>query len=472
MKIIHLSAECYPVAKVGGLGDVVGSLPKYQNALGIQASVVMPYYQKKFTEQNTFQVVHKAVVSLGGQEYKYEVLKESKDKLGFPLFLIRIPHLLDRVEVYSYADETEQFVAFQLAFLDWIVQLNEFPDIIHCHDHHTGLIPFLVYHSSLYKNLKNIPTVLTIHNGQYQGWFGWDKFFYLPDVDPWKTGLLDWNNVINPLAVAVKCCHAFTTVSPNYLQELSVNSNGLEWLFQMEAAKGTGIINGIDSDVWNPETDKMLVSNYGTRSQKKGKQENKRWLGKEFGLSVTKPLISFIGRLVGEKGADLLPEIIANILTLYKGKASFLILGSGEPEVEEQLLALQIKFKKSCRVEIGYNEELAHRIYAGSDFLLMPSRVEPCGLNQLYSLRYGTIPVVRSTGGLRDTVTDIDTENGYGIRFENPTAESASRALERAIDLFENTGQVQLLRKQIMALDFSWDKSANQYINLYKSLIS
>ena len=472
MKVIHLSAECYPVAKVGGLGDVVGALPKYQNNLGINASVVMPYYQKKFTEQNTFQVAYKSSVSLGGQDYTYEVLKESKDKLGFPLYLIRIPHLLDRTEVYSYPDETEQFVAFQLAFLDWATKNDEKPDVIHCHDHHTGLIPFLVRHSSQFETLKNIPTVLTIHNGQYQGWFGWGKFFYLPEIDPWKTGLLDWNNVINPLATAVKCCSQYTTVSPSYLQELSVNSNGLEFLFKTEAGKGTGIINGIDTEVWNPETDKMLLSNFSIDTQKKAKQENKRYLCKEFGLPVTKPLIAFIGRLVGEKGADLLPEIISNILTEHKGKVSFLILGSGEPEVEEQLLALQIKYKKCCHVEIGYNEELAHRIYAGADFLFMPSRVEPCGLNQLYALRYGSIPVVRSTGGLRDTVTDIDTEHGYGLRFENPTVESACLALARAIDLFANTARVQLLRKQIMTLDFSWDKSANQYINLYKSLIS
>ncbi|WP_423146538.1 glycogen synthase [Rubrolithibacter danxiaensis] len=472
MNVIHLSAECYPVAKVGGLGDVVGALPKYQNNLGIKAAVVMPYYDKKFTQENTFDTVYKGLVNLGSLQFEFEVLKESADKLGFPLFLIRIPGLLDRPEVYSYQDETEQFVTFQLAFLNWASQLDEKPDVVHCHDHHTGLIPFLMYYSASFKSLAGIPTVCTIHNGQYQGWMSWDKFYYLPDIDPWKTGLLDWNGAINPLASSVKCSWKYTTVSPSYLSELTVNSNGLEALFEMEKEKGVGIINGIDTAVWNPETDPMLVSTYNLNTAKKGKQENKRWLCKEFGFTLGKPLISFIGRLVGEKGADLLPEILTQCLTSLKGKVNFLILGSGDPVLEEQLTALKTDFKKSLNCFIGYNEELSHKIYAGSDFLLMPSRVEPCGLNQLYSLRYGTVPIVRSTGGLKDTVIDFEEEEGYGICFDNADTHSACQAIERAVNLYSNTALLQLLRKRMMALDYSWDKSANQYINLYNSLTS
>ncbi|MFI5159430.1 MAG: glycogen synthase, partial [Sphingobacteriales bacterium] len=224
MKIFHLSAECYPVAKVGGLADVVGALPKYQNRAGLQAAVVMPYYDRKFVRENVFETVFRGSTLLGIRRLYFEILKEQTDKLGFELFLVKIPGLLDREEVYSYPDETEQFIAFQLAFLDWINYSQQSPDIIHCHDHHSGLVPFLLYHSRLYTRLADTPTVFTIHNGQYHGAFGWDKLSYLPEIDLTKTGLLDWAGGINPLASAVRCCWRYTTVSPTYLDELSVSS--------------------------------------------------------------------------------------------------------------------------------------------------------------------------------------------------------------------------------------------------------
>ncbi|WP_207429245.1 glycogen synthase [Pedobacter sp. SYSU D00535] len=472
MNVIHLSAECYPVAKVGGLGDVVSALPKYQQSAGVNAIVVLPYYDRKFVQENEFEVIFRSEVSMGDWSSRFEVLKEKTDKLGFPLHLIRIPGLLDRPEIYSYPDETEQFVAFQLAFLEWLTKFEVRPDIIHCHDHHTGLVPFLLNYSYRYNHLSDIPTVLTIHNAQYQGWISWDKFNYLPDVDPSKTGLLEWNNCINPLATAVKCCWRYTTVSPSYLKELSYNSNGLEALFEMEKAKGVGIINGIDTDVWNPATDAMIPATYDTDSAGKGKTANKKAICKEFGLTATKPLIAFIGRLVGEKGADLLPQALTTALSALKlkGKANILILGSGEPAIEDALSGLRTSFPKSYNVFIGYNEALSHQIYAGADFLLMPSRVEPCGLNQLYSLRYGTIPIVRSTGGLIDTVIDISEPDGYGICFQEATADEISHAILRAVELYQNSEQVSLLRSRMMSLNYSWHQSANQYIELYNSL--
>ena len=179
MKVFHLSAECYPVAKVGGLADVVGALPKYQVLDGLDAAVVMPYYDRKFVQENTFDIVFQGSTLLGSRRLYFEILKETTDKLGFKLYLVKIPGLLDRVEVYSYPDETEQFVAFQIAFLDWITFTEQIPDIIHCHDHHSGLVPFLMQHSRLYGRLSAIPTVFTIHNGQYHGAFSWDKIFII-----------------------------------------------------------------------------------------------------------------------------------------------------------------------------------------------------------------------------------------------------------------------------------------------------
>ncbi len=470
MKVFHLAAECYPIAKVGGLADVVGALPKYQNEAGLQASVVLPFYDRKFVQENEFDVVFEASNLLGTQRYEFEIWKERTNKLGFELFLIYIPGLLDRPEVYSYPDEREQFIAFQLAFLDWINWSQQKPDIIHCHDHHVGLIPFLLQHSALYKRLAQTVTVFTIHNGQYHGAFGYEKFNYLPEVDMAHAGLLDWGGGINPLASAIKCCYRYTTVSPSYLEELSRNSNGLELLFYQERAKGQGIINGIDTEVWNPEIDPMIAAPFTAAQPDAGKLKNKQALCERFGLSPDLPLISFIGRLVVEKGADLLPEAFTRSLTEHVGKLNILMLGAGDKETELALTALKEEFPDHYTTYVGYNEELAHLIYAGSDFLLMPSRVEPCGLNQLYALRYGTLPIVRRTGGLIDTVLDFGDEGGYGICFNQSSVNDICYSISRAVTLYQNTGHLQLLRKRMMSLDFSWTRSAQQYIQLYESL--
>jgi starch synthase len=406
---------------------------------------------------------------LAEKTFHYQVLEEVSNILGFTLFLIKIPGLLDRKEIYGYTDETEQFVAFQLSVLSWIVDTKHEVDIFHCHDHHSGLVPFLLQNSSNFATLNRVPSVCTIHNGQYQGWMGWDKFSYLPNVDVTKTGLLDWGGCINPLAAAVKCCWAYTTVSPSYLQELRTEANGLEFLFELEKGKGLGIINGIDAAVWDPKTDPMLAKNYNITTVKKGKEGNKNIICKEFNLDPKKPLITFIGRMVLEKGADKLAELLKASDTKFKGAANFLILGSGEKLIEQELQNLVLSLKDYA-VSIGYNEQLSHQIYASADFILMPSRVEPCGLNQLYSLKYGTVPIVRSTGGLKDTIIDINETAGYGIKFDELELDQTLNAIERAITLYQDKKKLNAIRKKMMALDFSWDQSAKQYLQLYTHL--
>lgn len=470
MNVLHLSAECYPVAKAGGLGDVVGALPKYQNQEGIRAMVAMPFYDRKFTQDNILESVFTGSSNLGDTLFHYEILKEANNILGFELYLVKIPGLLDREEIYSYPDEIEQFVAYQIAILDWVVKSKLPIDIFHCHDHHSGLVPFLMQHSARFSALKDIPSICTIHNGQYQGWIGWDKFNYLPEVDISKTGLLDWGGCINSLAASVKCCWKYTTVSPSYLEELKQNSNGLEFLFEMEKQKGVGILNGIDPDVWNPETDPMIAYRYNGKNVASEKNSNKEEICKTFDLDPKKPLFTFIGRLVLEKGADKLVEVVKEASSKFKNKISILILGSGEKEIEESLLNL--KGLSGFNVFIGYNEELSHKIYASADFILMPSRVEPCGLNQLYALKYGTVPIVRTTGGLKDSIIDIEHENGYGIRFDNCEKDDIVNAIERAIKLFKTKKELIKKRELMMGLDFSWNKSAQQYITLYKTLIT
>lgn len=470
MEIVHVSAECYPVAKAGGLGDVVGALPKYQNKMGHYSKVVMPMYRTRFLYQNEWEVDFKGRAQMGSYWFDYTVIKEKHDKLGFSLYLVDINGLLDREKIYGYADDTERFVAFQIATVDWINHWQHKPDVVHCHDYHTGLIPFILKHSYQYNRLADVPTVITIHNAQYQGWMGWDKGGYIPVFDQWKSGLLEWNNIINPLAAGIKNAWKVTTVSWSYLDELRVSANGLERLLEYEKGKCVGILNGIDTDVWDPAKDPFIYASYDFSDVDEGKEDNKQQLCREFELDPQNPLVVFIGRLVGEKAADVLPDAILTSLYALQGKVNFLILGNGEPHVEWQLNQLKGHFPGNYNVYIGYDEALSHRIYAGADFLLMPSRVEPCGLNQMYAMKYGTVPVVRSTGGLKDTVTDMGDWQGWGIRFNHASAADISYSVTRAVEVYADKKQMTAMRSHMMQIDHSWEHSVQQYIDIYQSL--
>ena len=471
MEIIHVSAECYPMAKVGGLADVVGTLPKYQQAKGHIAKVVLPMYKTKFLYDNEWEVVHKAAFDMGSMHFDFTVIKEKTNKLGFDLYLVDINGLLDRTKVYGYDDDAERFTAFQIAVLEWINKWEDLPDIVHVHDHQAGLIPFMMQECNAYERLKNTPTTLTIHNAQYQGWMDWNKATYIPTWNSWNWGKLDWKDMINPLASAIKCAWKVTTVSPNYMQELMLEANGLEALIKTEQAKCTGIINGIDYKVWNPELDTYIMDNFSVKDFTEGKALNKKKLCVDFNLADDLPLMVFIGRLVEEKAADLLPDAINNALNNYRGLINFLILGNGDPVVQEKLVSLEPKFVGYYNTQILYNEKLSHLMYAGADFLLMPSRVEPCGLNQLYAMRYGTIPVVRRTGGLKDTVIDISEEGGYGLCFDYASLTDIDISIQRAIELFDDKKKMKEVRTKMMNIDNSWINSAEQYVDLYQSVL-
>jgi starch synthase len=471
MEILHVSAECYPMAKAGGLADVVGALPKYQSQLGHVAQVVMPMYRTKFLLENEWDVVHKGSFNMGDFYFDYTIIKEKTKQLGFELYCVDINGLLDRENIYNYTDDTERFVAFQIAVVDWLSKWAYPPSVVHVHDHHTGLIPFMMKHCFAYQHLANIPTVITIHNAQYQGWMDWNKINYIPNWDKAQWGKLDWNDTINPLASGVKCANKVTTVSPSYMQELIQEANGLQNLFEYEKGKCTGIINGIDTAVWNTKTDTYILDNYTAKDVDAGKALNKKKLCNDFNLDATKPLFIFIGRLVGEKAADLLPQAISDALYYSGGKINFLILGSGDPLIESQLEAMKNNFFGYYNSQIGYNEKLAHQMYGGADFLLMPSRVEPCGLNQLYAMQYATVPVVRSTGGLKDTVIDFEDKGGYGICFNQATVWDITYSIHRAAQLFNDKKKLTAIRKTMMNIDNSWQASATQYINLYQSII-
>jgi starch synthase len=299
----------------------------------------------------------------------------------------------------------------------------------------------------------------------------WSQSTLIPDWDEWKTGLLEWAGRINPMASAIKCADKVTTVSQSYMEELFWDANGLETLFEYEKGKCSGILNGIDNEIWNPESDTYIEDHFTVKTVTAGKQKNKDLLCSKFGLDTQKPLFVFIGRLVGEKAADILRDAIATAIYQTQGAASFFILGSGQTDVEWDLQQLSYQHPGVYNAYIGYNEALSHLIYAGADFLLMPSRVEPCGLNQMYAMRYGTVPVVRSTGGLKDTVVDMGELNGYGIRFNHASVDDLVYSIHRGVSVYQDAVHMEKMRRTMMQIDNSWEATVQKYINLYQSII-
>lgn len=480
IQVLHISAECYPAAKTGGLGDVVGSLPKYQCSAGVLSAAIIPKYRLKWIERQSWNTVYEGTAWMDWRQRPFRIQQLADHSLGYPLFVVDMPGLFDRPGIYNdpegkpYSDEVERYIGFQQAVLEWLLSFpwHDRPRVLHCHDHHTALIPWMVKHSLQYSQLGPIPTIFTIHNGQYQGAFSWRNGRLIPPYDASAKWLLDWNGAVNPMAAAVKTCWAVTTVSESYLFELHHNSMGLEPLFRQEWRKSFGIINGIDAAVWDPRTDPMIRHNLEGDDWQSFKAKNKQVLCEYFGLPMDAPLLSFIGRLVGEKGADLLPDTFRRVIR-GGGNVGFLVLGTGEAWTQNEFRRMAYDYPGRFNAVIDYNEALAHQIYAGSDFLMMPSRVEPCGLNQLYAMRYGAIPIVRSVGGLKDTVPDIALPDGSGrgIRFDQFSIDDAYHAIYRAAAMWHNEpGIVKGLRDKISSIDFSWESAVAQYFKVYRQV--
>jgi len=465
-KAVHLSSECYPIAKTGGLGDVVGALPKYLNMAGYRTCVILPLYNQKWNKENKTETFAEGSVKEDRYSFDYLIKKVSGVDYGFDIYLVDIPDLLFRENIYGYDDDAKRFLFFQLASLAWICSWEKMPNVFHCHDNHTGYIPFMTKYCYRFSKLIHVKTVFTIHNGLYTGAADWDLSKYFPDFSFHNKGYLDWDNKMNPLAAGVKCCDFFTTVSQGYLEELRFENNSLQWLFNEYIEKSKGIINGIDNEVWDPTNDPYLEIPM-KKDWSTFKQKNKVALLKITDMNPELPLMVFIGRLVPEKGGDILALFIGKYLSGNRN-LNFYILGSGASQCENQLTHLSNVYSKNIIKYIGYNEELAHRLYASADFLIMPSLVEPCGLNQLYAMRYAAIPVVSSVGGLKDTVVDIEELEGYGICFDKGNIEEIIISLQRSVKLYEDKSVLKKVRDKITQLNFSWVSAVKQYIEIYK----
>jgi starch synthase len=465
MNVLFASAEVYPLAKVGGLGDVAGSLPKALRALGHDVRIVMPKYQ---VIREPGEDLGRFPVAIGGSRHEARLRKIAVD--GVPVYLIDYPSLFDRPKVYEYEDDGKRFGFFGKAVLDLLPVANWWPDVIHVNDWHSALAAAFLRTS--YRGdarYLRVRTVLTVHNLQHQGLFGRDLFEWtgLPP-DTWNAEGVEFYGQLNFLKAGIVYADRVNTVSPTYAKEIQTAEYGerLDGLLRSRAARLSGILNGIDYDVWNPAKDERIAQGY-TETTIARKGANKQALQRELGLAVDSetPLMGIVSRVTAQKGFDILQDALPRILALG---AQVVLLGTGERRYEEPLAALAAR-ERSLVAALKYDEVLAHRIYAGSDFFLMPSRFEPCGLGQIISLRYGTVPIVRATGGLADTVTDVtaNPKTGNGFVFEVYTADALFDAVQRASQAYRNRRAWTSLRKRGMAADLSWSSSAKAYADLY-----
>jgi len=479
LKVLFVSSEVAPFAKTGGLADVSGALPKALCRLGCDARVILPFYKcvnaggfnlKKIKSQ----VSHDSL----GNLQKFDIY-ETKDA-GLTAYFIRNDDYFDRDQLYGtpegdYKDNAYRFGFFSKAVLAAIKEIDFKCDIINCNDWQSALIPFyLKFKLAKEDFFKGIKTLFTIHNLAYQGQFSKDamkdlaipaSFFNMQD--------LEFYGKINFMKSGILYSDAVNTVSKGYAEEiLTVEYGcGLEGVLNVVKDRLFGITNGADYSEWSPEVDPHIAEKYNFNTLEK-KALCKRDLLKTLGmkLSEDRPLLGSITRLAEQKGIDLLAHVMKKLVAMDVG---VIVLGKGDEKYQDIFSRLASDYPEHLSVNIKFDNVLAHKIEAGSDMFLMPSRYEPCGLNQMYSLKYGTIPVVRATGGLDDIIIDIDedTVHGNGFKFGPATGEAFSNAIEMAVNKFENKEEWKAMQKKVMQLDFSWHHSAREYIEVYKKII-
>ncbi len=487
LNILFITSEAEPFSKTGGLADVSSALPKMIRELGHDIRIMTPRYgtisERKFKLHDVIRL--REIQIPVGTETKVASVNSSfisSLKAKVQVYFLANKDMYYRAGLYTdpksnkdYADNDERFIFFCRGVLETLKKLGWQPDIIHCNDWQSGLIP--AYMKTIYKDeptFKNIKTVFTVHNLGYQGAFD-DKAFD-------KTGLpgtafhhegVEFYGKLNFMKAGLVYSDIITTVSEKYAQEITTNEEfgaGMEGILKKRKKDLFGIVNGIDYTVWNPETDPVIDQRYDIQSLE-GKEQNKMALCTKFGLQYKAgvPVIGCITRLVDQKGIDLIKEIADDMLKL---DVQFIMIGQGEKRYHEYFETLKKKHAKKAGIMFGMSEEIAHLIEAGSDMYLMPSRYEPCGLNQLYSLKYGTVPIVRATGGLDDTIQDVGTTgNGTGFKFQKYEGKELLKTIQRAVKMYGDQKTWQKVMRNGMAKDFSWESSAKKYINLYRSLL-
>lgn len=471
MKVLFASSEAYPFAMSGGLADVAGALPKALRKRFVGCRIILPLYStipEELKQKMTF--ICSVTVPVAWRRQYCGVFEAHID--GVIYYFIDNQYYFKRDGLYGYYDDAERYTFFSRAVLEVLPHIDFTPDIIHCNDWQTALIP--VYLDAFYKSnsfYKDIKTVFTIHNIQYQGKFGYELLGDVLGLPQERKGIVEYDNCINFMKGAIQCADKVTTVSPTYAREIlsPYYSHGLDIILKQFTYKTTGIVNGIDVDVYNPETDSLIYKNYSVEDVS-GKAVNKSCLQEEMGLPKNEniPVIGIVTRLVKHKGIDLVKCVFEELI---QKDVQFAILGSGEWEFETFFHEMSRKYPDKVGLKLGFNPQLAHRIYAGADIFLMPSQSEPCGLAQMVALRYGTIPIVRETGGLNDTIKDSHDGTGNGFTFKNYNAHDMQYTVLRALEGYKDKQGWGILRERAMKCDNSWKTSANAYIGLYKEII-
>lgn len=475
MKIMYVASEVAPFIKTGGLGDVAGSLPKALAAKGHEVVVFCPLYSaipKEYREKMTY--LKNAYVQLAWRNQYCGVFSYVAD--GVTFYFIDNEYYFARTQIYGEYDDAERFAFFSKAVLEILPDLNFKPDVINCNDWQTGLVS--VYYNLMFGSrpfYQGIKTVFTIHNIQYQGRYGREILEYVLGIDDshFRSGFMVQDGDVNIMKAAILASNAVTTVSQTYAQEIQTAyySFGLDSILRENSWKLHGILNGIDMDAFNPATDTKLLKNY-TPSSTKGKLADKRELMELCGLQASDdtPVIGIVSRFVSAKGLDLVEAVLDDILA---DDVRLVVLGKGDWRYEQMFLEAKRRYPSKISVSIMFSGDLANKIYGGADMLLMPSRSEPCGLAQMIAMRYGTIPIVRETGGLKDTVQPyVDyLGQGNGFTFASYNAHDMLHVIREACGVYRNSKQGwKHLMKVGMTADFSWNVSADRYIEVYQSL--
>ena len=470
MKVLFASSEAYPFAKSGGLADVAGALPKALRKRLVGCRVVMPLYDCISNDmRQNMSFVCSITVPVAWRSQYCGIFEAHVD--GVIYYLIDNQYYFKRDGLYGFYDDAERFAFFSRAVLEMIPHIGFTPDVIHCNDWQTAMVP--VFLNEMYRNdelYKNIKTVFTIHNIQYQGKYGMELYGDVLGLPEGHESIVEYDGCVNLMKGAIQCSDKITTVSPTYSKEIldPYYSHGLDNILKQFTFKLTGIVNGIDTDVYNPETDSLIYKNYSLNDLE-GKSFNKAELQKAMGLPVRDvPVIGIVSRLVSHKGFDLVKCVFEDILN---NDVQFVILGSGDYEFECFFDEAQKNHSDKVGLKLGFDNTLAHRIYAGADIFLMPSQSEPCGLAQMVALRYGTIPVVRKTGGLNDTISDSGDGLGNGFTFSDFNAHDMAHTIWRAIEGYKDKAGWKTLQIRGMQCNNSWGASAGAYIKLYREII-
>ena len=472
MKVLYAASEALPFMASGGLADVAGSLPQALRKRLIGARVVMPLYdtiRQELKDTMTF-VTHISVPVAWRRQYCG--IFEARHN-GVIYYLLDNQYYFKRDRIYGHYDDAERFAFFARAVLEIIPHIGFKPDIIHCNDWQTAMTP--VYYSTMYADQpgwENIKTVFTIHNIQYQGVYGMELIGDVLGMQPGTEHIVEYNGCVNLMKGAIETANVVTTVSPSYANEILDPwfSHGLDNILAQRRFKLSGILNGIDVDNYNPETDKNIFANY-TAEDFSAKKVNKAELQKMFDLPVSErtPVVGLVTRLVSHKGLDLIKVILDELLATTD--IQFVVLGSGDWQYEEFFKEMAARYPDKLGLRLGFVPDLARKIYAGADIFLMPSKSEPCGLSQMVALRYGTIPIVRETGGLKDTITDSGDNEGNGFTFARYNAHDMLHAIRRAVEGYQNEEGWNILVKRAMECNNSWNRSANESIRLYKNVL-